>query len=34
MSMKVNHQLPLPADLKAEFPLFPSLVSIKAKRDA
>lgn len=33
MGMKVNAELPLPADLKAEYPLPKELVELKAKRD-
>ncbi len=33
MSMKLNRELPLPADLKAEYPLSPSLQEKKARRD-
>lgn len=34
MGMKINAELPLPADLKAEIPLDEKLIAIKAKRDA
>ena len=33
MGMKINAQLPLPADLKAEYPLSDTIVKIKEKRD-
>ena len=33
MGMKVNAELPLPADLKAEYPLSENIVRIKEKRD-
>ena len=33
MGMKVNAELPLPADLKAEYPLSENIVKIKEKRD-
>lgn len=33
MGMKVNAELPLPADLKAEYPLPKELVELKAERD-
>lgn len=33
MGMKINAQLPLPADLKAEYPLSENIVKIKEKRD-
>lgn len=33
MGMKVNAELPLPADLKAEYPLSENIVKIKKKRD-
>ena len=33
MGMKINAQLPLPADLKAEYPLSETIVRIKEKRD-
>ena len=33
MGMKVNAELPLPADLKAEYPLPKEIVELKAKRD-
>lgn len=34
MAMKINNELPLPADLKREYPLSDKLKEIKAKRDA
>lgn len=34
MSMRVNNELPLPADLKREYPLSAKLQEMKAKRDA
>ncbi len=34
MSMKINHELPLPADLKAQFPLDADLAAMKQRRDA
>ena len=34
MGMKVNAELPLPADLKNEYPLSEKIKEIKAKRDA
>ena len=34
MGMKINAELPLPADLKAEYPLPKELAEIKKKRDA
>ena len=34
MGMKVNEELPLPADLKNEYPLSEKIKEIKAKRDA
>ena len=34
MGMRVNAELPLPADLKNEYPLSDKLKEIKAKRDA
>lgn len=34
MSMHINHELPLPSTLKAQYPLSPDLVELKAKRDA
>ena len=34
MSMKINHELPLPSTLKAQYPLSPDLVELKARRDA
>ena len=33
MGMKINAELPLPADLKAEYPLSDNIVKIKEKRD-
>ena len=33
MGMRVNAELPLPADLKNEYPLSDKLKAIKAKRD-
>lgn len=33
MGMKVNAELPLPADLKAEYPLSENIIRIKEKRD-
>ena len=33
MGMKINAQLPLPADLKAEYPLSENIVKIKERRD-
>lgn len=33
MGLKINAQLPLPADLKAEYPLSESIIKIKEKRD-
>ncbi len=33
MSIKINAELPLPADLKAEYPLSPQLTALKQKRD-
>lgn len=33
MSMKLNRELPLPADLKAQYPLSASLREMKARRD-
>ena len=33
MSMILNRELPLPADLKAEYPLSPSLQAMKSQRD-
>ena len=34
MGMKVNAELPLPADLKAEYPLSDKIIKIKKQRDA
>ena len=34
MGMRINAELPLPADLKAEFPLSDKIIKIKEKRDA
>ena len=34
MGMKINAELPLPANLKAEYPLPKELAEIKKKRDA
>ncbi len=34
MGMKINKELPLPALLKAEYPLAPDLIACKARRDA
>lgn len=34
MGMRINAELPLPADLKAEYPLSDKIVKIKEKRDA
>ena len=34
MGMKVNAELPLPADLKNEYPLSEKIKEIEAKRDA
>ncbi|WP_308753450.1 3-deoxy-7-phosphoheptulonate synthase [uncultured Anaerotruncus sp.] len=34
MAMKLNKQLPLPADLKAEYPLSREVTGVKARRDA
>lgn len=34
MAMKLNKELPLPADLKASHPLSPEIIAIKQKRDA
>ena len=34
MGMKINTELPLPANLKAEYPLPKELAEIKKKRDA
>ena len=33
MGMKVNAELPLPADLKAEYPLSDKIIALKKKRD-
>ena len=33
MGMKINAELPLPADLKAEYPLSEEILGIKRKRD-
>ena len=33
MGMKINAELPLPADLKAEYPLSEEILEIKKKRD-
>ena len=33
MGMRINAELPLPADLKAEYPLSEEIISIKKKRD-
>ena len=33
MSMQLNRQLPLPADLKAQHPLSPAVLERKAQRD-
>ncbi len=33
MSMKQNRELPIPADLKAEYPLSENIKSLKARRD-
>ena len=33
MGMKVNNELPFPADLKAEYPLSDKLKKIKQERD-
>lgn len=33
MGMKINNELPLPADLKAEYPLSDKLKKIKQERD-
>ena len=33
MGMRVNAELPLPADLKNEYPLSDKIKAIKAKRD-
>ena len=33
MGMKINAQLPLPADLKAEYPLSENIVKIKGKKN-
>lgn len=33
MAMKLNKQLPLPTDLKAEYPLSQEIISLKKKRD-
>lgn len=33
MSMKQNRELPIPADLKAEYPLSPAIQAMKAERD-
>ena len=33
MGMKINAQLPFPADLKAEYPLSEEIKKIKAERD-
>ena len=34
MGMRINAELPLPADLKAEYPLSDKIIKIKEKRDA
>ena len=34
MAMQLNKQLPLPADLKAEYPLSGEITGVKARRDA
>lgn len=34
MGMRINTTLPLPAELKAEYPLSKELTEIKKKRDA
>ena len=34
MAMQLNKQLPLPADLKAEYPLSREITGVKARRDA
>ena len=34
MGMRINAELPLPADLKAEYPLSDKIIQIKEKRDA
>ena len=34
MGMKVNAELPLPADLKAEYPMSSEIIELKKKRDA
>lgn len=34
MGMRINAELPLPADLKAEYPLSDKIIKIKGKRDA
>lgn len=33
MSMKINHELPLPEVLKNEYPLSPELKAVKQRRD-
>ena len=33
MSMTINRQLPLPSELKAEYPLSPGVKALKAARD-
>ena len=33
MGMTVNAELPLPSDLKEEYPLSPEILKIKEKRD-
>ena len=33
MGMKINAELPLPAELKAEYPLSEEILRIKEKRD-
>ena len=34
MGMRMNTELPLPAELKAQYPLSRELVAVKQKRDA
>ena len=33
MGMKINAHLPIPADLKAEYPLSSQILKLKEKRD-
>lgn len=34
MAMRINHQLPMPAELKAQYPLSEELIEFKQMRDA